>query len=229
MAFSIAMAAVPIAQRLFSWFFLAPMTILLRLVICLYRDISPWEATFGPPGNSYTTILGFCETINKHDDPRACPIVLSADGYGEAEQSSFALSAWFGFGAVMLFGIPRLLVHVRGYDFGKFDPNSDISDLHLCDIWRIFPDALLSSYSILLHSVTSFVAFAVRCWDRQRQELVAKSLAVFQLPLVTIIFVVCAFSVLVGLTIFVTILYLGFLFVPLYVVYNLYAWFFVTT
>lgn len=226
MAFSIAMSAVPIAQRLFSWFFLAPMTVLLRLVICLYSDMPPWEAAFGPPGNSYSTIFGLCEDINREEDPRACPFVLTLDGYGEAEQSSFALSAWFGFGTVMLFGIPRLLVHVRGSDFVKPDPNSDISDLHLCDIWRILPEALQLSYSALLHSISRVVDFSVPCWDRPRLELISKVLSIIQIPIVSIIFALCIFSVLVCLTVFVTILYIGFLFVPLYVVYCLYSWMF---
>lgn len=231
MAVSFAAASVPIAQRLFSWFFLAPLTIILRLIICLLSDISPWRAQFGPPGSSYTTLMTFCTTDVPQLDPRACPKALSLDGYGEAEQSSFALSAWLGFAVVLVFGAPRLLSHVRASENSdKPDPNIDLSELSLCDAWRIIPTAMHNVISALSSFLTCTTFTATQNFSANSTSAVALSTSyllnrsfrpVFFLliPILGAITVAVVFASLVSLTIFVTALYLGFIFTPIYLAY----------
>lgn len=118
MALSLGLAAVPIAQRFYSWSLLTPASMVIRIVLCSYRDdIIPLKCRWGPPEGSYSllfvqTTIPFHQSINGALDPRSSPFVISLDGYGEAEQVCFALSAWMAFVTVVLWGFPRLLQRV---------------------------------------------------------------------------------------------------------------------
>jgi hypothetical protein len=221
MACSLAMASVPIAQRTISWFFLAPLSMVLRLLICLFAGFSPWRAEFGPPGSMASTVLGHCAAADRAQDPRACPAVLSVDGYGEAEQSSFSVSAWLGFAAVLAFGLPRLLAHVRGSvsestETGKHDPNADLSDLYLFDVWRTVLPALQAALSLLQDQAASTVAsigWGGRCATHCVVAVV--------LPVFTVLGVLGTFTTLVVVTMFVAMIYVLFLFIPIYIGYML--------
>lgn len=236
MALSISIASVPIAQRLFSWFFLAPSAMILRLFVSLLSGSPPASARFGPPGNSHSVLFKLCSSIDMEKDTRACPLVLSLDGYGEAEQSSFAVSAWLGLSAALLFSIPRILVHMgrvnddgnANKDEDKIDLNSDLSSLYLCDVWRIIPVAISSMIITILSTTSRLVYKLTACLGEENnssyslesfRNYLSKILTVIQVPIYGIVSTGGIFVVLVLLTIFVTLLYLGFLFVPIYILY----------
>jgi hypothetical protein len=225
MACSLAMASVPIAQRTISWFFLAPFSIVVRLLICLLAGSPPWRADFGPPGSAASALLGQCSEADRAADPRACPGVLSADGYGEAEQCSFALSAWLGFATVLAFGVPRLLRHVRGAgagaaEAGKLDPNADLSELHLSDVWRTIPPAVCAALSQLQeYAARALSIVGVR--GGGGGVCAARCAAGALLPLAGALLALGVSAALVSLTVFVALLYLTFIFVPIYTGYML--------
>ena len=109
MTASIALASVPLWQRIASWVALAPLAMVLRCLVCSVRDaVPPWGARWGPPGSPVSLLLG--RSIADGEmlaDPRAAPLIVSIDGYGEAESASFAASAWVGL-AVALHSAWRL-------------------------------------------------------------------------------------------------------------------------
>ena len=93
MLFSTALALVPVLQRVLN-FFLVPLAISFRAFVLLVRaGVPPWHARLGKPGSTLSLLAGPTCAPTVHD-PRACPALFSADGFGEAEQAVFALSAW---------------------------------------------------------------------------------------------------------------------------------------
>ena len=120
MALSLALAAIPIPQRLLSWCLVTPLAMATRLLLCAWTyHIPPWTAQWGPPGTPYTLLVGQSDACastslmsDGMSDTRACPYVLSLDGYGEAEIASFALSAWCGLLFVLAWGVPRLWSYI---------------------------------------------------------------------------------------------------------------------
>jgi hypothetical protein len=115
--------AMPILQRLFN-FFAAPLAIAIRCFVCLLRwDLPPWEARFGPPGSPHSLMM---DPPLGHDteqarkgivDPRASPRAFSLDGYGEAEQAVFGVSAWLALAYVALCFGYAVFLSSRGEEF----------------------------------------------------------------------------------------------------------------
>jgi hypothetical protein len=145
MVFSVALACVPIAQRVFSWGLMTPAALLLRALVCLPANVYPWSTRWGPPGSTTSLLLGSCTdcAVASSSDPRACPLLYSLDGYGEGEQASFAASAWAGLAVVVSWGLPRVLKHVMGRCGSplegdvKYDADADLlSSLSYADTWR---------------------------------------------------------------------------------------------
>lgn len=124
MALSLALAAVPIPQRFLSWCIVTPCALMLRLSVAIFTyEMPPWSARWGRPTSRYSSRYSLLfETSNNCDiiaelanleiDSRACPLVFSLDGYGEAEQVAFPLSAWLALLWVICWGAPRLVRHV---------------------------------------------------------------------------------------------------------------------
>lgn len=109
MQLSVALAALPILQRILNALILCPAAMALRCVVCLFRwRTPPWLARWGAPGCSLSLLLDapvpWAATshpalasdgvVSADPDRRASPMVLGANGYGESEQAAFGLSAW---------------------------------------------------------------------------------------------------------------------------------------
>jgi hypothetical protein len=130
MLLSTGFALVPVFQRVIDYI-MVPLAVMLRANICLVvGGLPPWRARFGAPGS----VLGgpMCRVHEAADaegappapwrergvrmtaaaahDERACPLVFSLDGMGEAEQAVFPFSAWMGLGSV-LYGAWLMIRH----------------------------------------------------------------------------------------------------------------------
>jgi len=123
---SVALTAAPIAQRMFSWFICAPLGMGSRIFLCTVREYSMrhstplsvgWDLVHVRWGGSNETLWGSGCLLSDEthhaltrDSPRDRPFVLSADGYGEGEQRTFAISAWMGlFGMTIVSLAPLML------------------------------------------------------------------------------------------------------------------------
>ena len=128
MGLSMCLCLSPVSQRGFSWAITTPLAVTARCLICILSGLVqgqqaaawPWQVRWGPPGSTASLLLGACaegsESLQQAQalDPRACPYVLSFDGYGEGEQASLALSAWIGVTFLLILGSPPLLGHIIG-------------------------------------------------------------------------------------------------------------------
>eukprot|EP00658_Telonema_sp_P-2_P066637 TRINITY_DN55609_c0_g1_i1.p1 TRINITY_DN55609_c0_g1~~TRINITY_DN55609_c0_g1_i1.p1 ORF type:complete len:326 (-),score=69.46 TRINITY_DN55609_c0_g1_i1:262-1239(-) len=96
MARSMCVMRVPLWQRIASIIFLTPMAAFARCAFeVLYIGEAPWEARWGAPGSAWSLFTSAHAAVSSAD-PRASPLVWSFDGFGEAEQATFAASAWLG-------------------------------------------------------------------------------------------------------------------------------------
>jgi hypothetical protein len=174
MAFSLALAAVPIPQRLLSWCFVTPCAMLLRLLVCVFVfNIPPWEARWGVPGSSWSLISSSsdnCAIVLKtkggagYNDSRACPLVFTLDGYGEAEQASFAMSAWCGLLLIVCWGLPRLLRYVLPTTNSSDEETvtADAAFLGSADQMQIFTDMLSTLKKTAVRCVNMMVGDSKR-------------------------------------------------------------------
>ena len=115
MGLSVLIALVPLFQRGLNYMSL-PVAVTGRALVCFVLDRTPpWRARFGRPGDAFSLLGGpLCSSASDANtpvagaragwravsavavDPRACPLVFSFDGLGEAEQAVFGWSAWCG-------------------------------------------------------------------------------------------------------------------------------------
>ena len=132
MAFSVGIASVPVAQRSLSWAFLTTGARIARVLFCASPQRIPWHTTWGPPGDSSSLLWGDCDScaIAQSADPRACPLVLSLDGYGEGEQASLAASAWITLIAICIWATPRLLAHITKYSTNSLADSLALAAAH---------------------------------------------------------------------------------------------------
>lgn len=166
MTASLILASVPLVQRAISWCCLAPMAMVLRCVVCVVRvmysepsqfeeDRSstsfPWLVRWGPPTTRHTLLFGSCDSTPSTADPRACPLVLSFDGYGEGEHLSFPVSAILALTAVLGMLAPRFIAHVLGtLDTPEYiAEGQSLSDMTQADVWRSLRNLLISKYALV--------------------------------------------------------------------------------
>lgn len=172
MAGSLALAIVPIIQRGISWCCLAPASMVLRCIFCVVQAARsssveepvpfPWLARWGPPTSRYSLLFGSCDTDDKsllklqsEDNRRACPYVLSLDGYGEGEHLSFPLSALLGLIAVLIMMVPRGIAYATStLDQPMHVADGEgISSMTQADVWRSISEAMM----VALHRINE-------CW-----------------------------------------------------------------
>eukprot|EP00656_Telonema_subtile_P041016 TRINITY_DN46108_c0_g1_i1.p1 TRINITY_DN46108_c0_g1~~TRINITY_DN46108_c0_g1_i1.p1 ORF type:complete len:297 (-),score=47.31 TRINITY_DN46108_c0_g1_i1:29-919(-) len=104
MTVSMGVMFVPVVQRLVSYFLLVPLFTFLRGLVVVSRfGQPPWEARWGAPGSVWTLMWSMPATDKARltGDPRASPYIWNFEGYGEAEQASFWLTAWVGLAVVV--------------------------------------------------------------------------------------------------------------------------------
>ena len=110
MLFSALLAASPILQRLLNALLLCPAAMATRCVLCLVHwQEPPWQARWGAPGSAYSLLVGQSSRLPSSpqpSDPRASPkVLMSLDGYGEAEQAAFGLSALLALVVILGMGL----------------------------------------------------------------------------------------------------------------------------
>ena len=110
MLFSSMLAASPILQRLLNALLLCPAAMATRCVLCLvYWQEPPWQARWGEPGSAHSLLVGQSARLPlspQPSDPRVSPkVLMSLDGYGEAEQAAFGLSALLALVVVLGMGL----------------------------------------------------------------------------------------------------------------------------
>ena len=183
MALSMGFAMVPILQRVLN-FFLVPVALALRAAICLVQaGLPPWCARFGPPGSMLSVLSGPCGTCSAAADPRACPAILSADGYGEAEQAVFAVSAWSSLLGVLAYGAALCLSPT----FAELQLGVD--DTRLRDVSTL--EACRSVFVPLVESLVDATRSGLRkgltrCRGSQPSDAVVQVMTVLLLPLVAL-------------------------------------------
>jgi len=110
MLFSALLAASPILQRLLNALLLCPAAMATRCVLCLVNwQEPPWQARWGTPGSAHSLLVVQSSRLPSSpqpSDPRASPkVLMSLDGYGEAEQAAFGLSALLALVVVLGLGL----------------------------------------------------------------------------------------------------------------------------
>jgi hypothetical protein len=146
MSASIAVGGIPILQRLASVFILTPISMMLRAWLCTTRDRMPWRTKWGMPGGTSSLLFGACDACSAEhnpggvEDPRACPLVFSLDGYGEGELASFPASAWVGFLIVCVTVLPQLKRHFVGGEStsspAHMDYGNSVANINSFDLLR---------------------------------------------------------------------------------------------
>lgn len=111
MLLSAGLAAQPILQRILNALVLCPLAMVMRSLWCLFMwDSPPWDARWGAPGSTMTLLFAPAALRQSSVGAgtalsgRASPYLFSTDGYGEAEQAAFGVSAWLALLTVLAVG-----------------------------------------------------------------------------------------------------------------------------